>query len=140
MVQNLVNVMYCMWALVVILQPAITCFAAFVHLTDFWTLTHCAVYPPSTASAAPVMKDDIGLTMNTMESAISSISPNRCWGTLANSPFITSESVAFLNNGVAMYPGHIALIRIPFEAYVTASVFVRPTTPCLEALYAQAGV
>ena len=39
-------------------------------------------------------------------------------------------------NGVSTTPGHTSLTRIPVRAYSIAAHLVRPTTPCLAAVYA----
>lgn len=41
--------------------------------------------------------------------------------------------------GVATYPGHMALILIPFGAYGTASAHVKPMTLCFDAVYVTTG-
>lgn len=52
----------------------------------------------------------------------------------------TTLTAELPNNGVLTYPGQTALILTPSPAYLTASVLVNPTTACLLAVYAHAGV
>jgi hypothetical protein len=50
----------------------------------------------------------------------------------------SSGSVRMIDStiGVRVYPGHTALILMPFPEYESAADFVSPTTACLLAVYA----
>src|SRR6266850_86760 len=112
------------------------------------SLDHRAVHPPSTTSVWPVTYEAASLARNTALAAISSMVPRRSAGVIALTaassppmPRMTGASAprirtVLARSPVCTAPGQIALIVIPCAACVMARCFVRPTTPCLLAVYA----
>jgi hypothetical protein len=82
-------------------------------------------------NAAPV----VILSVAQHAAAISSECPSRPIGcslmiSVMASAWLVSMSATM---GVSITPGHTALTRIPLGAYSTATLLVRPITPCLDA-------
>src|SRR5437867_4484247 len=112
------------------------------------SLDHRAVHPPSTTSVWPVTYEAASPARNTAEAAISSMVPRRSAGVMAFTaassppmPRITGASAprmrtVLARSPVCTAPGQMALTVIPCAACVMARCFVRPTTPCLLAVYA----
>src|SRR5215470_19220349 len=110
------------------------------------SLDHRAVHPPSTTSVCPVTYEAASLARNTAHAAISSIVPRRSAGVIAftaaslpPTPRITGASsprirTVLARSDVCTAPGPIALIVIPWAAWVIASCRASPTTPCLDAV------
>src|SRR6266481_5665938 len=102
-------------------------------------LLYCATYPPSTVIVCPVTNEEASEQSQTTASAISSGVPTRPMGSLAMMRALRSGSLKPLAViGVWITPGQTQLTRIPWWAYSSAAVLVRPTTPCLLATYAEA--
>src|SRR5712691_89304 len=95
-------------------------------------LLYCATNPPSTVMVCPVTNEAASEQSQTTASAISSGVPTRPMGSLAMMRALRSGSlkpIAVI--GVWITPGQTHLTRIPWWAYSSAAVLVRPTTPCL---------
>src|SRR6185437_5118572 len=97
---------------------------------------HIIVKPPSGATACPTINPAAGLHSHNTVEAISSSLPTRAIGMDLIMASICSGAslIAFETIGVSTTPGHIALMRIPLEAYSRAEDLVRPSTPCLAAV------
>ncbi len=99
---------------------------------------YCAVIPPSTGIAHPVTNDAASESSHATASAISAGLPIRDTGSTATSRSLIRGFVEtkLWTIAVSITPGHTQLIRIFARAYSRAPVFVSPTTPCLDAVYA----
>src|SRR5713101_8258502 len=106
--------------------------------TVHWTCYYCAVRPPSTVIEHPVTNEAASEHSQMTASAISSGRALRPIGSTSSSRAASLGRPATIpwTSGVSTTPGHTSLTLIPERAYSSAAHFVRPTTPCLAAVYA----
>src|ERR1700741_2363971 len=99
---------------------------------------YCAVRPPSTDIEHPVTNEAACEHSHTTASAISSGRALRPIGSTSSSLAASFGRPATIpsSSGVSTTPGHTSLTLIPERAYSSAAHLVRPTTPCLAAVYA----
>src|SRR5882672_12494033 len=94
---------------------------------DYWRHYYCAVHPPSTNNAPPVMNAEASDARKIAAPAISCNSPQRPIGILeTKSRYLAGSLSNCLFMSVAKGPGQIAFTVTPLVAHSSPSVRVKP--------------
>ena len=115
-----------------------------LFLFSDYTLSYCAVHPPSIGMAVPVIWSAAGEQRKSASWPSCSIETNCCDGCFSASmlrpPASTSTPRACARaticgsiSSVLVQPGQMALLVMPEPAVSSATTLVRPTRPCLAA-------